>query len=178
MSRFLDPALPTGSSESVLHIDDRNVAAVVVITEASRKQPLSRTMGSPEIPEHLQGLLGQGNLPFFAALTQDPQHHPGTIHRTNGQGRFSAGPLRGGTYHLQVGSRGSVVRVWKAGTAPPSGQDMALIVAGGDVVRGQMPLKDFLSSDMVVGAVLIGAIVALPIIVHNSGSGSKSPASP
>ena len=95
---------------------------------------------------------------------------------TDQQGRFSTGPIRGGTYHLLVGARGSVVRVWRPNTAPPAAKEMALIVADTNVVRGQMPLEDFLSSDVVVGAALIGAIVALPIILHNSGS--KTPASP
>lgn len=91
---------------------------------------------------------------------------------TDALGRFRIGQLRGGTYRLSVGGHGRIIRAWSANTAPPAGEKVALIVVGGDVVRGQMPLECFFASDAVIIVGLVAAMIAIPIAVHNSGSSS------
>ena len=95
--------------------------------------------------------------------------------RTDATGRFRVGPLRGGTYHLSVGGHGRLVRAWAAQTAPPAARNVALVVARGDVVRGQMPLEEFFASDAVIVCGMVAAIIAVPIALHNSDSGPRSP---
>jgi hypothetical protein len=89
--------------------------------------------------------------------------------RTDAAGRFRAGPVRGGMYQVSVGEHGRLVRAWAASTAPPASKRVALLVAGSDVVRGQMPLEQFFASDTVIIAGLVAAMIAIPIAVHNSG---------
>jgi len=95
--------------------------------------------------------------------------------RTDASGRFRVGPLRGGTYHVSVGGRGVLVRAWVARTAPPAARDVALVVVGGDVVRGQMPLEEFFASDAVVVCGMVAAVIAIPIALNSSHSGPCSP---
>ena len=96
--------------------------------------------------------------------------------RTDSQGRFSAGPLGKGTYLMKSGGQSRAVRAWTPKMAPPSAGQLALLVTGNEVIRGQMPLEDFFSSDAFVITGLVAAMIALPIALHNSGS--KTPASP
>lgn len=93
------------------------------------------------------------------------------------QGRFRVSGLRGGVYAIQSGGQVRFVRAWTAKTAPPNAKPTALIVAGNGVIRGQMPLEQFFSSDAVVIAGLVAALIAIPIVVSNQG-GDSSPASP
>lgn len=88
--------------------------------------------------------------------------------RTDAMGRFRIGPLRGGMYQLSVGEHGRVVRAWAAATAPPAAGKTTLIVVGGQVVRGQMPLENFFSSDAVIIAGLVAAMIILPIAIGGS----------
>jgi hypothetical protein len=92
--------------------------------------------------------------------------------RTNGAGRFRIGPLRGGMYQLSAAGHGRLVRAWAATTAPPGGKDLALIVTGGDVARGQMPLQELFASDAVIVCGLLALMVALPLALHDSGPSS------
>lgn len=94
---------------------------------------------------------------------------------TDGLGRFVMGPLHGGTYQVRVGHEGRLVRVWAAETAPPAAKPMVLVVLGGEVVRGQLPLEEFCSSDAFVITGLVGAMIALPIALHNSGQPVSPP---
>jgi len=87
---------------------------------------------------------------------------------TDGLGRFAMGPLRGGTYQLAVGGQGRLIRVWAAGTAPPAAKEMILVVVGGQVVRGELPLEDFFASDEFVVVLLAVGMIAAPIIMHNA----------
>jgi hypothetical protein len=52
---------------------------------------------------------------------------------------------------------------------------MALLVVGPDVVRGQMPLECFCSSDEFVVSLMVAAMIAIPISVHNNGGRPASP---
>ena len=94
---------------------------------------------------------------------------------TDGLGRLAIGPLRGGTYLLKVGGQGRLVRLWAANTAPPAAKNVVLVVLGGNLVRGQMPLEDFFASDTFVVVGLVAAMIAIPIAVHNSGRPASPP---
>lgn len=95
---------------------------------------------------------------------------------TDGLGRFAIEGLRGGTHQLATGRYATLVRIWSPGTAPPQAKSLALLVVGGDVVRGQVPMGQFLTSDAFVFTVLAGALVAVPIAVH--ATNDKAPSSP
>lgn len=95
--------------------------------------------------------------------------------RTNASGRFRIGPLRGGTYHLAVGRHGQLVRAWVAQTAPPAASDVALVVVGDDVVRGQMPFERFFASDAMIVCGMVAAMIAIPIALNSSHSTPCSP---
>jgi hypothetical protein len=94
----------------------------------------------------------------------------GTPIRTHAdrQGRFSFDQLRGGVYQVSVGRQGGLIRAWADQTAPPAAQNVALLVVGDDVVRGQMPAEEFFASDAVIITAMVAAMIAIPIVVHNS----------
>jgi hypothetical protein len=92
-------------------------------------------------------------------------------------GRFRVSGLRGGVYSMHSGGQVRLVRAWTTKTAPPNAKHSALMIAGNGVIRGQMPLEDFFSSDGVVIAGLVAALIAIPIVASNQG-GDSSPASP
>jgi hypothetical protein len=96
--------------------------------------------------------------------------------RTDGQGRFSAGPMARGSYLLKSRGQSRAVRAWMPQMAPPSAGQLAVLITGPDIVRGQMPLEDFFASDAFIITGLVAAMIAIPIAIHNSGS--KEPASP
>ncbi|HUT12132.1 MAG TPA: carboxypeptidase-like regulatory domain-containing protein [Thermoguttaceae bacterium] len=96
--------------------------------------------------------------------------------QTDASGRFSVAGLPGGTYRVSTGGFTREFRTWVAGTAPPRSRQIAAIVVGGDVVRGQMPLGDFFRSDAFLLTALVSAAIAIPIAVHNSKS--RAPSSP
>ncbi len=96
---------------------------------------------------------------------------------SDGLGRFRVGPMPGGVYAIRALGRTSFIRAWRLGTAPPAAGNMALVVVGDDLVRGQMPLENFFASDAFVITALVAAAIAVPIAIHNSSS-HKSPASP
>ena len=56
---------------------------------------------------------------------------------TDANGIFAAQGLRGGQYQLVTPDGIRVCRLWAPDTAPPSAHPAALVVSGGDVVRGQ-----------------------------------------
>ncbi len=96
--------------------------------------------------------------------------------KTDRHGRFGAGPMGRGTYLLKSGGQSRAVRAWSGQMAPPAARELALLITGSEVVRGQMPLEDFFASDAFVITGLVAAMIAIPIAIHSSGS--KDPASP
>ena len=90
---------------------------------------------------------------------------------TDARGYFGVRGLRGGVYEVAAAEGHGIYRLWTPGSAPPACQQGVLMVAGQDMVRGQMPFCDsmccWLSSPWVVGAIVATAI-AVPIAVHNS----------
>jgi hypothetical protein len=95
---------------------------------------------------------------------------------TDALGRFAVAGLRGGNYQLQAGGAMRHVRAWTARTAPPIASRVAVIRLADDVVRGQRPLGEALTSDGVVLVGIVGAMIAIPIAVHQANS--RSPSSP
>lgn len=95
---------------------------------------------------------------------------------TDALGRFSVGGLAGGVYRLTIGGRASKFRVWVSRTAPPGASLAARIVIGEDVIRGQTPLGEFLTSDVVLISALVAAMIAVPVALHNADR--SKPASP
>lgn len=91
-------------------------------------------------------------------------------------GQFSVDGLRGGIYQVGTGRYARQFRTWVARTAPPRAKQIALIVVGGDVVRGQMPLEDFFASDAFIITGMVGAMIAIPVVVHQSNQ--RRPSSP
>ena len=97
---------------------------------------------------------------------------------TDALGRFAVGELQGGTYVVAVGPYVRVLRTWANNTAPPKTRDMALIVVGDGVVRGQrplLPLERVFASDQFVIAAMAGAAIALPLSVQHSNHRPSSP---
>jgi hypothetical protein len=90
--------------------------------------------------------------------------------RTGTQGYFALKDLRPGVYHLASTKSEGAYRLWAPGTAPPTAQKGALLVANDGVVRGQLGqggLKAVLANPWVVAAIVATA-VAVPVAVHNS----------
>ena len=96
--------------------------------------------------------------------------------QTDGSGYFVFRGLRGGTYQLVAAKGHGVFRAWAPGTAPPSAQQGALLVAGEETVRGQFgQLKFWLSNPWVIAG-FVTAAVAIPVALYNTGE--KKSASP
>ncbi len=95
--------------------------------------------------------------------------------KTDTKGCFSVGRLPSGTLRVTAGRYSTPIRAWAARTGPPKCKQIALVVVGSDIVRGQRHWKDaFCNHDLLVGGV-IAAMIALPIIVYSS---NRKPASP
>lgn len=99
--------------------------------------------------------------------------------KTRTDGYFAFRGLRGGVYQLTTADGQGVYRLWAPGSAPPSAQDGALLIAGSNTVRGQTyvnnglfprlhhgPVGFWLSNPWVLGGIVATA-VAVPVILHN-----------
>jgi hypothetical protein len=91
---------------------------------------------------------------------------------TDGQGNFAVSGLRGGVYQVATANSAGVYRLWAADTAPPAAQQQALLVSGGDAVRGQSQAARFFTNPWVLAG-LVGAAIAIPIAVSNSDRSSS-----
>jgi len=83
-------------------------------------------------------------------------------------GHFSVPGLRGGVYQVSSARGTGVFRVWTQDSAPPAARQLATVVAEPSVVRGQMPLSQLFRTDVVVIGTIIGAGIAIPLLVHAS----------
>jgi hypothetical protein len=90
-------------------------------------------------------------------------------------GQFSVPNLKGGVYEVATVGSNEVYRAWAPRTAPPVAQKGVLMVANGDVVRGQYggPL-----GWMAAHPIATGAIVATAIAVPLALDDDDDPASP
>lgn len=57
--------------------------------------------------------------------------------KTDANGAFQIGGLRGGVHQIAGPSGTATCRLWQAGMAPPSARSSAIIITGGPLVRGQ-----------------------------------------
>ncbi len=101
---------------------------------------------------------------------------------TDADGYFTFHNVRGGVYQLTSAEGVGTYRVWQAGTAPPTAQPGALVVAGEDVARGNWHqqggrLKFWLSHPLVIAGI-VAAAVAIPVAIHNSRDRGETPTSP
>ncbi len=85
--------------------------------------------------------------------------------KTDDAGYFAFQGLdRGGVYQLASAEGSGAFRVWSPGTAPPTAQPGALLVSGGQTVRGRLPT--FMTNPWFVGGAIATA-VAVPVAIHN-----------
>lgn len=131
-------------------------------------------------------LVGQVVDPQGAALEGVPvslryQDQQWVATKTGQSGYFAFRGLNGGTYQIASSQGHGVYRVWVPGTAPPAAQQGALLVAGGDVTRGQAyygaypsacpPQQSTVRRCLTNPLVIAGAVataVAVPVAIHNA----------
>lgn len=115
------------------------------------------------------------------------------VAQTDAQGRFAFRGVRGGVYQLTAASGTGSYRLWALGTAPKGTSSVALMTAGEPVVRGQgygngyyyqyqhshsqLGRAKFLLANPWVVSGIVATAVAVPVGIHNAGSGD-TPASP
>lgn len=104
--------------------------------------------------------------------------------QTDARGVFAFQRLRGGVCQVTAAEGIGAYRVWAPGTAPPSAEPGALLVAGTDLVRGNMGaalndcgcwMRYHLSNPLVLAG-LTATAIAVPIALHNQGK--HTPVSP
>lgn len=89
---------------------------------------------------------------------------------TNQNGEFTATNLTGGVYQVGTEQGVGVFRLWAGRTAPPSANESALVVADGNVVRGQNGgWLSFLANPWVLAGI-VAAAIAIPLAINNNGS--------
>ncbi len=119
----------------------------------------------------LQGMVvdGQGHgLPEAQVVVSRVGDSPRQVTKTDADGRFTVGNLKGGTYCLRVSEGTSLCRVWTPGAAPPSAAHSILVVNDRLIQRGQRPIRELFVSDPILVATLVTAAIAIPIAVHKS----------
>ncbi len=136
-------------------------------------------------------LLGQvvnsAGLGVAETLIQLTDGHQQWQTKTNAQGCFRVDQLCGGTYRVKTHEQSRMLRVWSAGTAPPSAHTGVLFAPTSDIVRGQRPVspntnqffrvaKRRLANPWVVGGIVATA-VTIPVAIHNADD-DPPPASP
>ena len=100
--------------------------------------------------------------------------------QTDKQGRFTFSRLRGGVYQVAAPDTQQLYRLWAAGTAPKAAEQVARVVAGQSVVRGQHAngqntkgqVGKWLKSPLCLAAVAATAI-AVPVALNQSGCDSS-----
>jgi len=116
---------------------------------------------------------GQGRPQAGTSVLVCQQHQVVGTTTTDQQGQFSLGGLHGGVYQVVAGQGMKNVRLWAPGTAPPAARQSALVVAGGEVVRGQGGLRYWLTNPWVL-ALAITAAIAVPIALSNREKSAAS----
>ncbi len=86
------------------------------------------------------------------------------VTKTDGNGYFAFSGLRGGVYQVVAAEGQGAYRAWTPGTAPPSSQQGALVVAGEDLIRGQLSKRlQCLFCNPWVLAGIVAVAVAVPV---------------
>ncbi len=118
-----------------------------------------------------QGQPLKGNV---VVLAQDGKVVAKTLSDDHGQFRFEQ--LRGGVYGLETGQVGQLCRLWMQNTAPPAAKSRLLVVADGQIARGQsVPSRvyNWFEGKPFIGYALVATAITVPIVVANdSDSGS------
>lgn len=98
---------------------------------------------------------------------------------TDANGYYAFSGLRGGVYQVVAAEGQGAYRAWTPGTAPPTAQQGALVVAGQDLVRGQTGgrLKFWLSNPWVIAGIVATA-VAVPVAIATSQHHHNEPVTP
>lgn len=102
---------------------------------------------------------------------------------TDVRGTFTVAGLKGGAYRVVAGESNWAVRLWAAGTSPPSADGVLRLVSGPATVRGQREpgpplswyegMKYWLTNPYVVGGI-VAAAVAIPVVIHNANQDRDS----
>jgi hypothetical protein len=107
-------------------------------------------------------------LPAVPVYVRQQQQQVGTA-VTDSNGYFALAGLRGGIYQVDVAHSHATWRLWTARTAPPSAQRAAMMVAGGNILRGQFGAGRYFWPAVILTGI-IGAAIAIPIAVSNSNN--------
>lgn len=102
------------------------------------------------------------------------QQHRVLETRSDARGNFILSGLRPGMYVVAVDGAQQACRLWAPGTAPPSAVDAMLIVAGSDIVRGQLvsPSRRQWLNENAGQIAVLSAFIALPIVYATKPYGS------
>ncbi|MEA1952226.1 MAG: carboxypeptidase-like regulatory domain-containing protein [Planctomycetota bacterium] len=102
------------------------------------------------------------------ALLQNNRQLATTL--TSKQGEFTFTGLRGGIYEVVTSDSNHLYRLWAPGTAPNSSGQIAQVVSGQPILRGQHAVAkvgQWLTSPLGLTAAVATA-VAVPVALHNS----------
>jgi hypothetical protein len=92
---------------------------------------------------------------------------------TDPQGEFSIRGLQGGMYQVVTGQGMQSFRLWAPETAPPGARQSALLVAGGETLRGQSDLRRWLTNPWVLSiGVATAIIVPIALSIRDQTSSS------
>ena len=176
----------------------RGMAVCLAVAGICLPQPLLAAVQTDQSPAATDVALHQG--PHGNVLTGrvlDQQGTPQTNARvfllargqkltettTDPSGSFGFANLRGGVYQVVSAGGVGVYRVWTPGTAPPSAQPAALIVAGDDLVRGQWRpirhgcanMKFWLSHPCVIAGLAATGVLVPVLLINCDDDEPKSP---
>ena len=119
-------------------------------------------------------LVDPGGAPIVGATNSLLYNNRVVAHaQTDKQGGFTFSRLRGGVYQVAAPDTRRLYRLWAAGTAPKSAGQVARVVAGQSVMRGQYTrgrVGRWLRSPLGMTAVaaMAATAVAVPVALHNS----------
>jgi hypothetical protein len=92
------------------------------------------------------------------------------VTKTDDRGYFVVQGLQGGVYAITAEGASSLYRLWAPNTAPPTAQGGAMLVAGNDVVRGQLLGLGGMNTGTLVMLGIAGGIVTAGLIDQDKGS--------
>lgn len=175
----------------------RTVAVCLALIAMSCPQALLATQAAKQPPTIVDVQLHQGNQgPVLIGQVVNAEGEPETdvavdlfsagkklaTAKTDKRGCFAFTGLPGGIYQLAAAKGQGTFRMWSPGTAPPAAQPGAVVVAGQDLVRGQLlpyqgtRIRSLMTNPLVIAGV-VAAAVAIPIAIANADD-DDTPGSP
>ncbi len=111
---------------------------------------------------------GQGVAQAAARVAVVKDNQLVTLANTDKAGEFTVSNLSGGVYQIATEKGAGVYRLWAPRTAPPAASDSALVVANGEVVRGNFDGSwlGFLANPWVLAG-LVAAAIAIPLALDD-----------